>query len=390
LDDTLIALRALQFAATVSAAGAVFFRACVAEPAFRAAAGGAVETAAVPMLRFRIATIAWTSLGFVIASSLGWLAVETAQMSDVSLSALSGSAAWTVLSDTNFGSVWLARLLIMALFAAALLREARRPIELPRNNALRVTLAAVLVGSLAFAGHAAAGEGIEGSIHLVSDILHLFGAAAWLGALLPLAALLGPAQRKGEPALEVARIATLRFSTLGIVSVGTLLATGIINSWVLVGGVSALFETDYGRLLVLKIALFLVMLSVAAINRTRLTPRLVQESDVSAARGAMRQLRINCMIEMALGAIILVIVGALGTLPPAAHEDVASPPQADSGGAVMVAASITPRMRACTSDSPFMMTTPAISPERRYDNHHNAMAVPVCPAERPLTVHWAG
>lgn len=323
MDDALIVLRALQFAATVSAAGVVFFRAFVAEPAFRATAEGAVEMAAVPMLRSQFAMILWTSLGFVIATSLGWLAVETAQMNDVSLSALSGSAAWTVLSDTNFGSVWLARLLIMALFAAAWLREARQPIELPRSNALSIALAAALSGSLAFAGHAAAGEGTEGSVHLVSDILHLLGAAAWLGALLPLAALLGAAWRKGEPGLAMARTATLRFSTLGIASVGALLATGIINSWVLVGSVSALFETDYGRLLLLKIALFLAMLSIAAINRTRLTPRLAQMNDVSVARGAMRQLRINCMIETALGAIILIVVGALGTLPPGAHEDAA-------------------------------------------------------------------
>ena len=47
----------------------------------------------------------------------------------------------------------------------------------------------------------------------------------------------------------MAQTATLRFSTLGILSVGTLLATGIVNSWYLVGSIPALTGTPYGRLL---------------------------------------------------------------------------------------------------------------------------------------------
>ena len=321
MDDALIVLRALHFAATLSAAGVAAFRIFVAEPAFRATAGGGAEVETARMLRSWFALIAWTSLGMAFVTSFAWLAVQTARMNDVSLDALSGDQTWTVLSQTDFGAVWLARLLIMALFAAALLRDTPPFAVSPRRGVSSVVLAAALSGSLAFAGHAAAGEGAVGSVHLASDVLHLLGAAAWLGALIPLALLLSATLHEGEPALAIAQTATRRFSTLGVVSVGSLVLTGIINSWVLVGSISALIDTDYGRLLVLKIALFLVMLSVAAINRTRLTPRLIHARDISAARGAMRQLRINCMIETALGVIILVIVGALGTLPPGTHED---------------------------------------------------------------------
>jgi putative copper resistance protein D len=116
---------------------------------------------------------------------------------------------------------------------------------------------------LAFAGHAAAGLGIEGAIHLTSDILHLVAAAGWVGALLPLAVLLGTAHRAGHtPSMAIARAATPRFSTLGVVSVGILLATGIANSWVLTGSMEALVGTIYGRLLVVKVALFVLMLSI--------------------------------------------------------------------------------------------------------------------------------
>ena len=66
-------------------------------------------------------------------------------------------------------------------------------------------------------------------------------------------------------------MATRRFSTLGLLSVGTLLATGLVNTWMLAGSLAALLETDYGRLLLPKIALFVAMVAIASINRLRLT-----------------------------------------------------------------------------------------------------------------------
>ncbi len=119
----------------------------------------------------------------------------------------------------------------------------------------------------------------------------------------------------------VARTATLRFSALGVVGVGTLIATGITNTWYLAGSVEALTATTYGRLLLVKIGLFLVMVAVAATNKLRLTPQLVQEPDDAVASDVLRQLRRNCLIEAALGAVIIVIVAVLGILPPGLHGE---------------------------------------------------------------------
>jgi copper resistance protein D len=82
-----------------------------------------------------------------------------------------------------------------------------------------------------------------------------------------------------------------------------------------------LFGTSYGRLLLVKIALFLIMLAIAAVNRTRLTPRLVAGG--TAAGPALRQLRANALVEAVIGALILLIVAMLGTLPPG-REDVSA------------------------------------------------------------------
>jgi putative copper resistance protein D len=315
VDDPLIWVRAIQFAATVLVSGVVIFEAFVGTPAFRAVPA---DEPMVGLVRLRLARIAWCSLGLVVLSGVAWLIAQSVQMSGQSFDELwSGGALATVLFDTDFGHVWLARCAVMALLAAALFPSyfnAARPALLRRGAAL--ASAAALAGALAFSGHAAAGTGVESFIQQSADVLHLLAAAAWAGALVPLAVTLGAAANdRGSTSLTLARAATRRFSTLGIVSVATILATGIVNTWELAGSAAALFGTDYGRLLLAKVALFLMMVAVAAVNRLRLTPRLVQGSDASAQH-TLRRLRNNCLIEAALAAVILFIVGMLGTLPP--------------------------------------------------------------------------
>jgi copper resistance protein D len=69
--------------------------------------------------------------------------------------------------------------------------------------------------------------------------------------------------------LRITHRALERFSGVGTVLVGTLVATGLINSWFLVGpeNVEGLLGTDYGLLLALKLALFAGMLALAGANR---------------------------------------------------------------------------------------------------------------------------
>src|SRR4029077_5643586 len=124
--------------------------------------------------------------------------------------------------------------------------------------------------------------------------------------LIPLALLLHAARRDpGEASAEIARTAVLRFSPLGILSVGTLVATGAVNTWVLAGSVSALLDTDYGRLLLVKVALFLLMLSFRATTRLWLAPHLVHSASPTAATDALRQIERNSLIETGLAAIII-------------------------------------------------------------------------------------
>lgn len=314
VDDPLIWWRAVHFVATISLAGTVGFLAFVAEPVFTVAGNGAKPLGS--QVRRPLNGLAWASLLLAIVSGAGWLIAVAQQLSEGSLSAvLRDRIAWIVLTKTAFGTVWTLQF-SLAVIIAACLPLGSRPLAGFRL-VVAAGSAALLVGGLAFAGHAGTGDD-GGVLHLWSDIAHLVAAAAWVGALVPLAVLLGAVGRSPhQGAVTVAGLAVLRFSTLGIVSVAVLVATGIVNTWYLAGSVAALTGTDYGRLLLVKVALFAVMVAIAAVNRRVLTPRLVPDHDVAA----LRRLRNNSLIEAAIGAVILVIVGALGTLPPGLHGE---------------------------------------------------------------------
>ena len=299
LADPLIYARAIHIAATMLVAGAILFAVLIAAPAWRGAAGcGAVAI----KVRARLAVIAWIGLALAAIAGAAWLVLTAAAMSDLPAAQIFGDGVlWTVLSQTTFGRDWLARFALACALAAtlpALLSPRDR--KSPRLEIAAAILAAAFAGTLAWSGHAAGGLGGEAIVHPAADVLHLIAAAAWVGALLPLIALFAAAGAD-DASLKMARTATTRFSILGIVSVGTLLVTGIVNTYYLAGSLPALYGTDYGRLLLIKIALFLAMVAIAAVNRFRLTPRLVQEASIAASRDALRRLRRNAAIEALAG-----------------------------------------------------------------------------------------
>jgi putative copper resistance protein D len=310
IDGPLIVIRAVHFAATAVVAGSLIFRAVVAEPALRS------TPLPTTVIRSQILLTAWIGLAIAVASGVIWLQLQAASMSGRTFGeAMSTDVLLTVLNETQFGLVSKIRFVLAIILTACLAYDR---LALLRWLALGSALG--FVAAIAWTGHAGSTLGEMGNLHLAADALHLFAAAAWIGSLVSLALLLSAARRHQAFAwASLARDAAQRFSTLGIVSVATLLLTGIVSAWILVGSFQALLVTEYGLLLMLKIVVFAVMLVLAAVNRFWLTPRLALSPGNEAQLPALRQLTRNSVIEIALGFTIFAIVGALGTLHPAIH-----------------------------------------------------------------------
>ena len=235
----------------------------------------------------------------------------------------SGGVLRTVLSQTHFGLAWHRRdsfsaCILAAIFVRLLSAKPSNIGSTPWRCSPRQPSPALSPGPVT---PSAAKTSKPSSIRL-ADILHLVAAAAWVGALVPLVLLLATVEQ-GRNFAVIARAAVLRFSTLGIVAVGTLLLTGIVNTWYLAGSIEALTGTYYGQLLLAKIALFFAMVAIAAVNRQWLTPRLMRSAGETerATLGAISRLRRNAVIEALAGAAIICIVAVLGTKAPASHAN---------------------------------------------------------------------
>jgi putative copper resistance protein D len=307
IDGPMVVTRTIHFAATATTTGALMFRGLIAEPALRAA------PPAGPLVHKRIRALAWIGLATAVVSGLASVLLLTMSLSDEGLGeAVMSGALRDVVNLTQFGLVSEIRLALAIVLAICLAFERSVLWRL-----LALVAAVSLVASIAWTGHAGSTPYTLGYLHLASDALHLTAASAWIGGLVPFVLMLGAIRcHRGSAALELDAIR--RFSTLGIASVATLILSGFVNAWILVGSFRGLVVTGYGQLLMLKLAAFAVMLAFAAFNRFVLTQRLALPSD-QARQDALRALSRNTRIEIVLGLSIFVIVGVLGTLHPAAH-----------------------------------------------------------------------
>ncbi len=299
MDDALIACRAVHFGSALLVFGMAAFRLYGVDRA-----GGALLA-----LDRRLRPLLLAAAIVVLLSALALVPLVAGRMAGSAV-AVDWQTLSTVLWQTAFGRVWRVHLLL----ASCLILAVAVPSVPP---AARAALAALMLGSLGGVGHAAAGQGLAGLGREANDTVHLLAGGLWLGGLAPLGMLARRAWRSSDPAASLAlRLAVGRFSLMAYGAVALVAATGIVNSVVLVGSVEALMSTDYGRLLLIKIALFLLLLAVAAINRLILVPRIAGDDSGQRSAAALSG---TIAAELGLGLGIFAVVGILGTLPPGMH-----------------------------------------------------------------------
>ncbi len=287
---------------------------------------GAAEVA----LRWR-RVFGWL-LGLAIPAALlsgaAWFLFVAAEMSGLSLrDAISADVVTVVWRQTQFGRLWMLRAIDLAALAIVagsvlLLRRSGRANSVVSSFAL--LLAAVLVASLVWAGHGQTGG--PRRWHLSVDAVHLLVSACWPAGLVPLALLMIALRRSFDDHRRRALSAIVRrFSAMALLCVALLAATGSANAWWLVGSFADLIDSDYGRVLLAKIAIFCCMIALGAVNLFYLKPRVVMlpadERSTRACDSAGISLRRSVIAEAAFAAAVLGLVGILGMLaPPTEHH----------------------------------------------------------------------
>jgi copper transport protein len=234
-------------------------------------------------------------IGAIVSTALA-IAVQGAYGGGLPLvKSLSPAVVGAVLR-TRFGEVYLARLLLLMLVATPLLRRLlqRDPIGRRWRWAAVATGAALLL-TPGLAGHAAAGSLVWLAVPF--DLVHMAAVAVWVGGLAMLAAvvLVPPPDRSGP-----SPFATIlpRFSQWALASVLAIAVSGGFAAWRQIGSLSAVTTTTFGRLVLAKTIVFVVVVAVATRSR-RLThgrlglafapsrPPPVAAAPVSSGPGAM-------------------------------------------------------------------------------------------------------
>ena len=164
--------------------------------------------------------------------------------------------------------------------------------------------AAVAVGgawiTLPLTGHAMS---FESRLPWVAQVAHGIGAGAWIGALAALVAVVSGLVRQSAGHGRAVELAG-RFSPLAVAAVGLIAVSGTVTTVLYVGEFGDLWGTGYGRVLLLKVFLFLATGAIGAYNWRILLPRLGSET---GTRALLRSAR----LELTLAAAVLLATAVL-------------------------------------------------------------------------------
>ena len=290
----LVLLRGLFVGSALSAFGTALFATTLMQPVaegFDAKSRGIVEE--------RVRSVMRLSLAAALPIGVAWLVLEAQDIAGASTLTETVAAIPDVLLHTTFGGVLALQSLAIAgaLTATAVMRW---------PNLLAVGLAGLAV--LLEAGHSH-GFAMTDNALLLSQALHLLASGAWLGALIPLLIVVRDAP------LSIAELAARRFATLGSISVAVLVTTALFQGVELSGGFRGLTGTAYGGVLLIKVALFVLLVALAALNRFRLTPLL----GGAGGETARRTLTASIATETVIGLLVVLAASVLSSLEPGMH-----------------------------------------------------------------------
>jgi copper transport protein len=203
---------------------------------------------------------------------------------------------WSDTAATRSGTASIIRLVLMALAVLPVLGIGR-----PLVRAWRWTVAALavcLVGTFVATGHAAVGR--RPLVGVVVEAVHLGAAAVWIGGLVVV--LVGDTSTIGRPAGSSER--RRRIVELSLPCLAVLVVTGVLQSWRIGRHPSVVNDTAWGRALVAKAALVLLIGVVVLVTRSTLR---------RGVEGSARRI-LTAQAVLGLGAVA--IGSLLVALPP--------------------------------------------------------------------------
>lgn len=266
----------------------------------------------------------WSSWSMLVVTTIALFLLFGPQATDRPLAAAVDSALLSASLQSRAGMATLARLLLLSLAAPALalmLVRTAAPTAWQRRRRAGLVLggAAVLAATWSVAGHSAVGR--HSAIAVGVDVVHLVAMGVWLGGLVALCAVL-----LRDPDVAAMRSAVPSFSRAVPICVGLLVVTGLYQTWRQVGSPAALTTTSYGRLLLGKVLLVVVLIGLGAASRSWVRRHYHRAGQPAAPRRRARRgpakpelarFRRLVAAEAGIAVVVLGVTAALVASPPA-------------------------------------------------------------------------
>ncbi len=179
-----------------------------------------------------------------------------------------------------------------------------------RNAPSRQRLMVALLTTIIVVAEAGMGHGVESTWHPAAlgravHASHLFGAGLWVGTLAVLAMAVVPNLQDDGDRPVLARVIA-GFSAYARLGAALLLASGVIATWTYVSHLGDLWTSDWGKLLLAKLALLAGVAAIGFYNWKVLTPALAR--DVAPATGRLRR---AMAIELVLAVLLVAVTAVL-------------------------------------------------------------------------------
>jgi len=224
-----------------------------------------------------------------------------------------------ILGQTRYGHLWLARIglvvgLSLVLAACGWWFMKRRQVE----GAIAWALTAAVALPFSLIAHASA-QTSGRTFAIATDAAHLVASSIWAGGLAILVAVLIPGLRRLAPEARrgVLRRLLPRFSTLALICMAVIGVTGFYAGWLHVGNWTALTTTPYGRALMIKLGLLLVILALAGVNLLVISRKLGVQERGDDAPVWTRRLGWTVTGELIFVVSLLAAAGQITSLQPA-------------------------------------------------------------------------
>jgi copper transport protein len=265
--------------------------------------------------------VLWSGATLFAVGSLVQFGAQAAYVIAGSVGDMFDASAWGRIDQTSTGRALLVRIVLAVVLVVLVAQWRHRATAWWRSVAVAVAIGALV--SFPAGGHAAALT--PRALWTSVDAVHLAAVVVWLGGLL-LFTVGASTWLRGDEAAPVVR----RFSTASAVAVPVLVVTGLAQANRLSGGLGNLTDTTWGRTLLAKVSVVVVLVAVAGVSRWLLS---------NSGSGSIRR---TVAAEAVLGIAVLALsAGLVGESPqPRSERQVFSTTLAMAG--VIIDVTVTP------------------------------------------------